>query len=148
MAPCRSCACSAKSRGRRAPLPSRCSRTSRSRSTHSPAQSAGSPVIVLNSKLRVGAAGTGRGGEREKGHCEQYTYEHLCVVVALDDGHVGAGMYVVRLHAVSVQVADRAHPVRAAVELDLVALHHLLNRRAHLSDARVDARLLRTPTTN
>ena len=72
------------------------------------------------------------------------TYEHLRVVVALDDWNVCTRMNMVWLDAVPVEVADRAHAVHAPVQLHFVALHHLLDRGADLSHSRVDASFLHT----
>jgi hypothetical protein len=65
---------------------------------------------------------------------------HLGVVVGLDDGHALARVYHVGIDRVAVEVLDRFHLVHLAAQLDLVALHHLLNALADLAQSRVYAR--------
>ncbi len=67
---------------------------------------------------------------------------HLGAVVRLDNGHTLARVYHIGIDAVAVEVLDRLDAVHLAAELDLVALHHLLNALADLAQSRVNAREL------
>ncbi|ROW00836.1 hypothetical protein VMCG_06534 [Cytospora schulzeri] len=69
---------------------------------------------------------------------------HLGLVVRLDDGDALVAVDAVVVDRVPVQVPDGLDGVSLAVQLDLVALHRLLDGPADLAQPGVDARLLDT----
>ena len=80
------------------------------------------------------------GSERFDG--EGFALLHLGLVLALDDGHALPAVDAPLADVVAGQVPDGLDGVRFAVELNLVALHDLLDRGADVSDTDVDARFL------
>lgn len=69
---------------------------------------------------------------------------HLGLVVALDDRHALGAVNAVVADGVAVQVADGLDGEHLAVDLDLVALHDLLDGSTNVAHAHVDTGLLDT----
>mmetsp|Transcript_16785 Transcript_16785/g.53685 ORF Transcript_16785/g.53685 Transcript_16785/m.53685 type:complete len:252 (+) Transcript_16785:740-1495(+) len=71
--------------------------------------------------------------------CEDLPLLHLDGFVALDNGDTLASVDVVGSDGVATEVADASNLVHFSVDLDLVALHHLLNCLSHVAQANVNA---------
>lgn len=71
-------------------------------------------------------------GAPERLNGEKLPLLHAGGVAALDDGDVLTRVDLVGADAVAVEVAHALDRVGGAVDLDLVALHHFLNRRSDL----------------
>lgn len=69
---------------------------------------------------------------------------HLGLVAALDDGHALGAVDAVVVDGMAVQVADGLDGKHLTVDLDLVALHDLLDDGANVAHAHVDTGLLDT----
>ena len=70
------------------------------------------------------------------------SFFHLGLVAALDDRDALTAVYGVLIDVVSVQVADAFHRKRRSTDLDLVALHHLLDGRTDITHPDVNASFL------
>ncbi len=73
---------------------------------------------------------------------ENITFLHLGLIAALDDRHALTAVDAVREDVVSVQIPDTLHRKGGAADLDLVALHHLLDGATNVTHAHINARFL------
>ena len=67
---------------------------------------------------------------------------HLSLIASFDDRYALPAMDAVLLDAMSIEVPNAFHWERSPPDLDLIALHHFLDRAADVAHANVDARLL------
>lgn len=73
---------------------------------------------------------------------KHFSLLHLGLVATLDDRHALAAVDDILVDVVSVEVSDRLHWIRGAVDFDLVAFHRLLDGSADVTHTDVDTSFL------
>lgn len=73
---------------------------------------------------------------------ENLPFFHLCLILRLDEWNGLPGVDVIRLDVVAGDVSHRLHGERFAVDLYLVALHHLLDCGTDVADTNINSGIL------